>query len=59
MLPCAKEESAVVDYLRSARPAYLVRLDERRHLRAAYNPGAWHHGARHQFAAVEGWCLAP
>jgi len=35
MLPCAKEEAAVVDYLRSARPAYLVRLDERRYLRAA------------------------
>jgi predicted metal-dependent phosphoesterase TrpH len=35
MLPCAKEEGAVVEYLRSARPAYLVRLDQRRHLRAA------------------------
>lgn len=35
MLPCAKEEEAVIDYLRSTRPAYLVRLDERRHLRAA------------------------
>ena len=35
MLPCAKEEEAVIDYLRSARPAYLVRLDERPHLRAA------------------------
>jgi len=27
MLPCSKSEDAVVDYLRSARPAYLVRLD--------------------------------
>jgi predicted metal-dependent phosphoesterase TrpH len=26
MLPCAKEEAAVVEYLRSSRPAYLVRL---------------------------------
>jgi 3',5'-nucleoside bisphosphate phosphatase len=26
MLPCAKEEEAVVEYLRSSRPAYLVRL---------------------------------
>jgi predicted metal-dependent phosphoesterase TrpH len=26
MLPCAKEEEAVIEYLRSARPAYLVRL---------------------------------
>jgi len=35
MLPCAKEEAAVIDYLRSRRPAYLVRLDERPALRAA------------------------
>ena len=27
LLPCAKHERAVVDYLRSSRPAYLVRLD--------------------------------
>jgi predicted metal-dependent phosphoesterase TrpH len=27
MLPCAKDEEAVLDYLRSPRPAYLVRLD--------------------------------
>jgi hypothetical protein len=27
MLPCAKDEEAVRDYLRSPRPAYLVRLD--------------------------------
>jgi hypothetical protein len=26
MLPCAKTEEAVVEYLRSSRPAYLVRL---------------------------------
>lgn len=26
MLPCAKTEEAVVGYLRSPRPAYLVRL---------------------------------
>jgi 3',5'-nucleoside bisphosphate phosphatase len=35
MLPCAKTEEAVIGYLRSPRPAYLVRLDERPHLRAA------------------------
>jgi predicted metal-dependent phosphoesterase TrpH len=35
MLPCAKTEEAVIGYLRSRRPAYLVRLDERPHLRAA------------------------
>ncbi len=35
MLPCPKEEAAVVAYLRSARPAYLVRLDARPQLRAA------------------------
>jgi predicted metal-dependent phosphoesterase TrpH len=27
LLPCAKEEQAVLDYLRSPRPAFLVRLD--------------------------------
>ncbi len=26
LLPCAKEETAVIDYLRSARPAYVVHL---------------------------------
>jgi len=35
LLPCVKEEAAVVDYLRSGRPTYLVRLDERPALRAA------------------------
>jgi predicted metal-dependent phosphoesterase TrpH len=36
LLPCAKDEQAVVDYLRSSRPAYLVRLeDERRQPLAA------------------------
>ena len=35
MLPCPKEEEAVVDYLRSPRPAYLVRLDSRPQLQAA------------------------
>jgi predicted metal-dependent phosphoesterase TrpH len=29
MLPCPRDEQAVVDYLRSARPACLVRLDRR------------------------------
>jgi predicted metal-dependent phosphoesterase TrpH len=29
LLPCAREEQAVVDYLRSARPAFLVKLDRR------------------------------
>jgi hypothetical protein len=33
MLPCPKDERSVVAYLRSARPAYLVRLEEE--LRAA------------------------
>lgn len=28
MLPCSKNEGVVIDYLRSARPAYLVRLDD-------------------------------
>ena len=35
MLPCGKSEEAVIGYLRSQRPAYLVRLDERPKLRAA------------------------
>ncbi|HST17845.1 MAG TPA: PHP domain-containing protein [Gaiellaceae bacterium] len=35
MIPCARTERAVVDYLRSRRPTYLVRLDESRQLRAA------------------------
>jgi hypothetical protein len=29
LLPCAKSEAAVVEYLRSPRPAYLVRLEPR------------------------------
>jgi hypothetical protein len=29
LLPCAREKQAVVDYLRSPRPAFLVRLDSR------------------------------
>ena len=35
MLPCAKSEEAVVGYLQSKRPTYLVRLDARAELRAA------------------------
>jgi histidinol phosphatase-like PHP family hydrolase len=35
LLPCAKDEAAVVEYLRSARPAYLVRLDAPARLAAA------------------------
>jgi hypothetical protein len=35
MLPCAKSEEAVVSYLQSKRPTYLVRLDARAELRAA------------------------
>ena len=35
MLPCAKDEAAVISYLQSKRPAYLVRLDARAELRAA------------------------
>ena len=35
LIPAARTEEAVVDYLRSRRPAYLVRLDEDRRLRAA------------------------
>ena len=30
LLPCARSDDAVVDYLRSPRPVYLVRLDEPR-----------------------------
>jgi len=29
LLPCAREEQAVIDYLRSPRPAFLVKLDRR------------------------------
>src|SRR5262249_23596159 len=28
LLPCAKSEEAVVDYLRSGRPAFLTRIDD-------------------------------
>jgi 3',5'-nucleoside bisphosphate phosphatase len=35
LLPCAKREDAVVEYLRSARPAFLTRIDEVALLRAA------------------------
>ena len=35
LLPCSKQESAVVDYLRSARPAFLTRIDELSGLRRA------------------------
>ena len=28
LLPCPRDERSVVGYLRSRRPAYLVRLDE-------------------------------
>jgi predicted metal-dependent phosphoesterase TrpH len=35
LLPCAKREDAVVGYLRSARPAFLTRIDEVPLLRAA------------------------
>jgi hypothetical protein len=28
LLPCEKSETAVVSYLRSARPAYITRLDQ-------------------------------
>jgi 3',5'-nucleoside bisphosphate phosphatase len=35
LLPCAKREDAVVEYLRSARPAFLTRIDEVPLLRAA------------------------
>ena len=35
LIPSVRSEDAVVDYLRSRRPAYLVRLDEERRLRAA------------------------
>jgi predicted metal-dependent phosphoesterase TrpH len=31
LLPCAKDEEEVVSYLRSSRPAYLVRLEDERH----------------------------
>jgi 3',5'-nucleoside bisphosphate phosphatase len=35
LLPCAKREDAVVDYLRSSRPAFLTRVDDVPLLRAA------------------------
>ena len=35
LLPCVKDESAVVGYLRSARPAFLTRIDEAAALRDA------------------------
>lgn len=35
LLPCAKREEAVVEYLRSARPAFLTRIDDVPLLRAA------------------------
>ncbi|MGZ4257720.1 MAG: hypothetical protein ACXVRE_08150 [Gaiellaceae bacterium] len=35
LLPCTKREDAVVDYLRSARPAFLTRIDDLQLLRAA------------------------
>ncbi len=35
LIPCARSEAAVVDYLRSARPTFLARLDEIQALRAA------------------------
>jgi predicted metal-dependent phosphoesterase TrpH len=35
LLPCAKDESAVVGYLRSSRPAFLTRIDEAVGLRDA------------------------
>ena len=35
LLPCAKREDAVVEYLRSARPAFLTRIDDVPLLRAA------------------------
>lgn len=35
LLPCAKDDAAVLTYLRSPRPAYLVRLDDAREERAA------------------------
>jgi len=35
LLPCAKEEEAVIDYLRSRRPAYVVHLDAGDRMRVA------------------------
>jgi hypothetical protein len=35
LLPCTKREDAVVDYLRSGRPAFLTRIDDLQILRAA------------------------
>ena len=35
LLPCAKDEAAVVGYLRSSRPAFLTRIDEATELRDA------------------------
>jgi hypothetical protein len=35
LLPCAKNAEAVVEYLRSPRPAFLMRVDAREPLRRA------------------------
>ena len=35
LLPCEKDPDAVVDYLRSPRPAYLTRVEDDRALRLA------------------------
>jgi hypothetical protein len=35
LLPCAKDEAAVVGYLRSSRPAFLTRIEEAFELRDA------------------------
>jgi hypothetical protein len=35
LLPCAKREDAVIEYLRSTRPAFLTRIDDEPLLRAA------------------------
>jgi hypothetical protein len=35
LLPCLKDETAVIGYLRSSRPAFLTRIDETAELRDA------------------------
>jgi hypothetical protein len=35
LLPCSKDEAAVIRYLRSHRPAFLTRIDEAVELRDA------------------------
>ena len=52
LLPCPKDETAIVDYLRSERPAYLVHLAEPNRLRAAAYKSV---RARNQSSSTRFW----